>query len=480
MTGISRTLVFIPTYNERENVGLLTERIRALGLDLDILFMDDNSPDGTGAILDALAQKNPGMTVLHRSGKLGIGSAHKEGIRWAYAHGYKTLVTMDCDFTHPPELIPEFLKNFDGADVVVGSRYMLKDSLEEWNLFRTVLTKAGHVMTTIFLRLPYDATGALRLYRLDTIPPQVFELPGSKGYSFLFESLFILNFNGFRIREVAIKLPARTYGHSKMKISDAWQSLRLLWLTFMRSIFARETFEVFEPFVPESAARTSAEADGWEQYWKAQKSSGGVVYDLIATFYRKVLIRPLLNHFIRGYFKRGDEVLHAGCGSGQVDADIRGYIRITALDYSVNALNFYKRVNGKKSCLLYGSIFQVPLPDKSMDGIYNLGVMEHFSEEDIHKILLEFKRVLKPGARAVLFWPPEFGLSVRFLKMVHFILQKALRKDIKLHPDEICRIRSRAHVEGIMNRAGFCLDRYYFGWRDMFTYVVIVISGDKA
>ena len=244
MTTQSRTLVFIPTYNERENVGPLVERILSLGLDLDILFMDDNSPDGTGDLLDALAQKTPGMAVLHRSGKLGIGSAHKQGIRWAYAHGYKTLVTMDCDFTHPPELIPEFFRHFDGADVVVGSRYMARDSLQGWKFYRIMLTRIGHGLTRVLLRLPYDATGALRLYRLEKIPLQAFELPGSKGYSFLFESLFILNFNGFRIREVAIKMPVRACGHSKMRFFDAWQSLMLLGLTFLRSIFNPRMFKV--------------------------------------------------------------------------------------------------------------------------------------------------------------------------------------------------------------------------------------------
>src|SRR5271169_1676147 len=123
-------LVFVPTYNERENVEVLCNEILSLGLDLDILFMDDNSPDGTGDIIDKLVSENANVYVIHRSGKLGIGSAHQDGISWAYDKGYSILITMDCDFTHPPEYIPRIIAHAAGYDVVVGSRYMNKDSLE--------------------------------------------------------------------------------------------------------------------------------------------------------------------------------------------------------------------------------------------------------------------------------------------------------------------------------------------------------------
>jgi len=244
MKTTATTLVFIPTYNERENVGRLFSGILALGLDLDILFMDDNSPDGTGKILDELAQKHSCLTVIHRGGKLGIGSAHRDGIRWAYDQGYKILITMDSDFTHPPEMIRTLLNNAEDYDVVVGSRYMLRDSLQGWNLYRKILTHLGHFMTGFFLRLKYDATGALRLYRLDKIPARAFDRVTSRGYSFLYESLFILNLNKFRIKEIPIKLFARTYGHSKMRLADAWQSLKLLMIIFVRAIFDKRRFKI--------------------------------------------------------------------------------------------------------------------------------------------------------------------------------------------------------------------------------------------
>jgi len=244
LSDAQRRLVFIPTYNECENVENLFKGILDLELELDVLFMDDHSPDGTGKILDGLAKKHPNLKVIHRSGKLGIGSAHREGIRWAYAHGYKVLITMDSDFTHPPEYIASLLDNAGDYDVVVGSRYMLPGSLKEWNWYRKFLTCLGHFLTVFFLRFKYDATGALRLYRLDKIPSHAFDLVHSQGYSFLYESLFILNFNKFRIKEIPIKLFARSYGHSKMCLRDIWQSFQLLMVIFGYTIFDRQRFEI--------------------------------------------------------------------------------------------------------------------------------------------------------------------------------------------------------------------------------------------
>jgi dolichol-phosphate mannosyltransferase len=135
---------------------------------------------------------------------------------------------MDCDFTHSPENIPDLLKYANEYDVVVGSRHMLGDSLNGWNLWRKCITRAGHILTSVLLKMPYDATGAFRLYRLDRIPPEVFRRVSSNGYSFFFESLTVLNLNGFRIKEIPIALPPRTYGHSKLRFSDM-----VHWLVFM-------------------------------------------------------------------------------------------------------------------------------------------------------------------------------------------------------------------------------------------------------
>ena len=237
----SKTLVFIPTYNEAENVENIYNQIKALHLDTDILFLDDNSPDGTGRIIDKIVEKNKNVFVIHRSGKLGIGSAHQDGIKYAYDKKYETLITMDCDFTHSPSYIIDFINNSNGYDVVVGSRFLKKDSLASWNLFRKFMTHLGHFLTLILLNMPYDASGAFRLYKLNKIKQGVFGLVQSNGYSFFFESLLILHMNKYKIKEIPTELPARTYGHSKMTLKDIKTSISRLLTTFKRKLLNRET-----------------------------------------------------------------------------------------------------------------------------------------------------------------------------------------------------------------------------------------------
>lgn len=472
---MKKTLIFIPTYNERENVEALYQRVKDLRLDVDILILDDNSQDGTKQVIERLCVEDSRVFAVHRHGKLGIGSAHQDGIAWAYAKNYTTLVTMDCDFTHQPEDIPKFLKKLEQADVVIGSRYMDNKSLSDWNLFRKSLTRIGHFLTKHLLKIPYDASGAFRAYRLDRIPKNIFKLVHSKSYSFFFESLHILAFNGFTVLELPIMLPKRTYGHSKMKIGDALQSLKLLLTTWRKVVFHPERYRYHEPVLPTTNDKTSDEI-AWDEYWKTQERKTKIVYDIIAVFYRVAIIKPMLNYFIGKEFAPSSSVLHAGCGGGQVDSDVVKKVRVSALDISTLALNRYKALHGSRCEVMHGSIFQIPTAAASFDGVYNLGVMEHFTEEDIQKILSEFHRILKPGGKAVLFWPPEHGLSVIFLKGVHFILNDMMKKKIQLHPDEITRLQSKKHANSILERAGFKMTRYYFGVKDLFTYSVVVCT----
>jgi dolichol-phosphate mannosyltransferase len=225
---VNKILVFIPTYAEVDNVVAMCEQIMALPLPLDLHFMDDASPDGTGEELDRLAALYPRMTVGHRAQKLGIGSAHQDGISHAYRNGYDFLVTMDCDFTHDPQKIPDLLKARDGYQVVLGSRYLQAESLPNWTRTRTLLTQLGHFLTLHLLQIKYDATNAFRLYDLTTIPPELFKLVRSTSYSFFFESLFVLAHNRISIREIPVILPNRTAGQSKLSWSEAFRSGRFL------------------------------------------------------------------------------------------------------------------------------------------------------------------------------------------------------------------------------------------------------------
>lgn len=469
--------ILVPTYNERENAPRLIAGIDALNLDADVIFVDDNSPDGTGDVLEALKGQYPRLTVLHRESKQGVGGAHLFGIRWAYAQGYKRLMTLDCDFTHPPERLLELLEASPGHDIVVGTRYSRENSLAGWNLYRKLMTRGGHLLTRLLLGMPQDATGALRFYRLDGIPVYAWNLVSSTGYAFFFESLYILFVNGFKIAEIPVTLPARTYGHSKMDSREVLRSVKLLFSIWLMAATNRERFTIVEPLPSETVNPKLKDEQGWEGYWSPKVKAGDLFYDAVAAFYRKIIIRNSLNHFIKKHFRRQSDVLHAGCGSGQVDVDIRDYVNITGLDISPKALAFYRQTNRNRCRLLHGSIFDIPLPEGSVDGIYNLGVMEHFTEAEIHRILGEFHRVLKPKAKAVIFWPPEFGLSVIFFKSLVFIFTRVLgRQDVKFHPDEITRVRSRAHVQQLVEAENFTVVDYYFGIRDLFTYSVIAIQ----
>lgn len=231
----SKTLIAIPTYNERENLEPLVRRIQKLPIQAEILIVDDHSPDGTGELADRLRAGDPALHVIHRPGKLGIGSAHLDILRWAYARGYERLVTMDCDFTHSPEDIPSFLLEAHTCDVVIGTRFVDPQSLKDWEPFRKMVTHLGHFLTRKLLKMPYDASGAFRLYRLDRIPAEWLDLVTARGYAFFFQSLFILSVNGFSIREIPILLPARTCGHSKMSAGDAARGFWRLAATFFDS-----------------------------------------------------------------------------------------------------------------------------------------------------------------------------------------------------------------------------------------------------
>lgn len=478
-----RTLVLVPTYNERENAPGLARKVLDLGLGLDLLFVDDASPDGTGDLLDAMAAQEPRIQVLHRPGRQGIGGAHLDGIAWARARGYAQVVTMDCDFTHPPEKIPEVLALAGadpGVDVIVGSRFLAEGSLPGWNLLRRTLTWTGHVLTKGLLGMPWDATGGFRFYRLERIPAAVFERVQARGYAFFFESLHLLHNNGFTIREVPICLPARILGSSKMSLREAARSLALLRRIAWRKLLHPEQFRVGIDLQPAELDPSLHDDQGWEDYWREDRGAGGRLYQAIAGFYRRFIIRPHLNRHLRRHFRPGTRVLHAGCGGGGVDRDVVRRLSVTALDISVNALNSYRRTHGAGVRVLHGSLFRLPLPDASLEGAYNLGVMEHFTEEEIGRILAELARVLKPGGRFVAFWPPEFGSSVLFLKLVKRVLALAGRGDVKLHPDEVSRVRSRAQVVALVEAHGFRVVDYAFGPGDLFTQVVVAAEKPAA
>lgn len=223
-----------------------------------------------------------------------------------------------------------------------------------------------------------------------------------------------------------------------------------------------------------SKEKAIKEEKEWDKYWTKKKTASQAVYRKLASFYRRFIIKRTLNHFIESEFKNGSLLLHAGSGAGQVDKDLLQKFDITALDISKEALKLYKANNSEKAKIIQASIFDMPVKDNTFDGIYNLGVHEHFTGAENKKIFKEFLRVLKDDGKIVLFWPPKFGFSVMFLNTLHFILNDILGKKIRLHPEEISLIESKKQVENVLRDSGFKLTKFYFGPKDLFTHAVLV------
>ncbi len=222
-----KTLLVIPTYNEAGNIERLLSQIRAEEFGFDLLVIDDNSPDGTGALVEALAERLP-VRVMHRPSKLGIGSAHKAGFRYAMDHGYGHVMTMDADFAHSPSNLASMLSCADHADVVVGSRYLSGGGLTGWPLWRRIITHTAHWLTTHLLGLPYDCTGGFRLYDTAVFEQVNFEAIQSDGYAFLTELLFTIVQNGFTVYELPIVINFREHGASKISPIEILRAIKTL------------------------------------------------------------------------------------------------------------------------------------------------------------------------------------------------------------------------------------------------------------
>ncbi|MFC4222832.1 polyprenol monophosphomannose synthase [Lysinibacter cavernae] len=215
----SATLVIIPTYNERENIASIVSRVRAATPEVDILVVDDNSPDGTGAIADELAAADNAISVLHRVGKEGLGAAYKHGFRWGLERGYDRLVEMDADGSHAPEQLPALLEASEHSDVVQGSRWVQGGSVVNWPLHRQLISKVGSMYARLMLGVPVkDVTGGYRVFSAHALETIRLETVHSMGYGFQVDMLFRAHQEGLRITEVPITFAEREYGESKISM----------------------------------------------------------------------------------------------------------------------------------------------------------------------------------------------------------------------------------------------------------------------
>lgn len=225
--------VVIPTYNEAENLPRLAAALFALPVsDLHLLVVDDNSPDGTGQIAEDLAQQYPGrVTVLHRQGKLGLGTAYISGFKLALSQGADAVCQMDADFSHPVEKIPELLKTLETCDAALGSRYIPGGGLDHnWPLWRKALSTFGNVYARLILRTPIrDMTGGFRLWRRGALLAMPLERVRSNGYAFQVEMAYIAHKLGFRFTEVPFYFADRHWGESKMSLRIQREAAVRVW-----------------------------------------------------------------------------------------------------------------------------------------------------------------------------------------------------------------------------------------------------------
>ncbi len=221
-----KKLIVIPTYNEKTNITIIIKKLIVLYKSkFQILIIDDNSPDNTSAEVLRLKRKYKFIKLKSREKKLGIGSAHKYGIKYAVRNNFKILITMDADGTHNPKYIKRFLTLVKKYDLITTTRFSNKKSLKSWPLFRILLTNLRHRIIRFFLGISKDASGAYRCYNLAKIKYKDILLAKDNGYSFFWESIFILSKKQYSIGEIPIELPYRSSGSSKMKIKDIVNAL---------------------------------------------------------------------------------------------------------------------------------------------------------------------------------------------------------------------------------------------------------------
>ncbi len=225
-----KTLVIVPTYNERENLPALAERLLKLPVPVDLLVVDDNSPDGTGQLADELASKFPQIHVLHRPGKAGLGRAYIAGFKWALARDYEFILEMDGDFSHDPNDIPRFLAAAAEADLAIGSRYSNGIRVINWPLRRLMLSLAAATYVRIITGMPFtDPTGGFKCFRRRALASLDLDAVKSNGYSFQIELTHKIWRQGMKVGEVPIIFTDRFQGASKMSGGIVREAVWMVW-----------------------------------------------------------------------------------------------------------------------------------------------------------------------------------------------------------------------------------------------------------
>ncbi|HTK42809.1 MAG TPA: polyprenol monophosphomannose synthase [Gemmatimonadales bacterium] len=235
-----RMLVVVPTYNERANIQLIVPAVLAQHPALELLVVDDNSPDGTGDIADQLAAADSRVHVLHRPGKQGLGKAYIAGFRWALERGYDLIFEMDADFSHDPRFLPELIEAVQDADLVIGSRYKTGVNVINWPISRLMLSLGANQYARWVTGLPLtDSTGGFKCFRRQVLEAIPLDRVRSNGYAFQIEMSFLAWKRRFRLKEVPIVFTDRVEGQSKMSKKIVREAIWMVWWLRIRSLTGR-------------------------------------------------------------------------------------------------------------------------------------------------------------------------------------------------------------------------------------------------
>ena len=226
----SQSIIIVPTYNEAENIEKLAGSIRSYLPSVTILVIDDNSPDGTAAIVKSLIKNDPKVDIIERPGKMGLGSAYIAGFKYALEREFEYIFEMDADFSHNPAHLPKFLEAIKEADLVIGSRYVPGGGVRNWSVLRKLISLGGSIYSRLILSLPYkDLTGGFKCFRRRTLQAIDLDRIYSEGYSFQIEMTYHAHNLGFRVREVPIIFEDRTGGKSKMSNKIFFEAIYRVW-----------------------------------------------------------------------------------------------------------------------------------------------------------------------------------------------------------------------------------------------------------
>ncbi len=233
-----KILAISPTYNEKKNIAELISRITLIPVEMDLLIIDDNSPDGTADIVKSYMVENKHIYILEREKKLGLGTAYCEGFKWALDKGYDLIVQIDADLSHNPDDIPRMVEMSKSADLVIGSRYIDGVNVVNWPMRRLLLSFGANLYAKIFIRFPIkDSTGGFKCFKRDVLESIDLSKIYSEGYSFQIEMNFLTWIKGFKVLEIPIVFTDRTVGESKMNRAIVIEAILMVPKLFIKKIF---------------------------------------------------------------------------------------------------------------------------------------------------------------------------------------------------------------------------------------------------